>query len=244
MTESGPSQRGRHEICAGLNERLLGLGEGVSKIALDIQLGRELFVNVNGHNNFRFDHRGAGQIARILRDILYDDDSTTRGRSAAKAHAEREASIWSEAAGKWADDEVVRIRRINQVKADPVVASHSLVKELAYALHQSLRSRCGGGEFLQFLKKLLLGRSHGRHPRIEIAERGESGILRAHLGSVYMKRKRRIARGVASVMNGCMGGRNVGKKKIREETRRIECDGLMGLEKNAHLTKQLPVRKS
>ena len=149
------------DLGAGLDKLLLRFGERVGKVAFDIELTCKLLLCEDGDNDFRFHHRRARKISRIRGDVLHDHDLATGGRRAAESSGERNASVGRKTADERSDDQIARVRRIDQIKPHPVVACHLLVKVLGDLLHKGLGRSTGSGNLLEFQKKLFLQRRHG-----------------------------------------------------------------------------------
>jgi hypothetical protein len=146
---------------AGFDELLLRFGEGIGKVAFDIELAGEFFVRVNGNDDFGLNQGGTRKIARFFGYVLHDDDLTRGGGRAAETGVERNARFGSEAANKGSDDQKVLVCGIEEIKTDPIVAGHFFVKAFGDALHEGLRGGGGTSEILEFLQKLFLLWRHG-----------------------------------------------------------------------------------
>ena len=139
---------------AGLGKLLFRLIESVGEIAFDVEFTRKRFVHVNGNYDFRFHQSGAGKIARIFGDVVDHDGLTAAGSRAAESGVERNASVGRKAASEGSDDQIAGIRRIDQIKAYPVLTRHLFVKALGDTDHEELGIRSDEGIALKFAKKL------------------------------------------------------------------------------------------
>jgi len=113
-------------------------------------------VPINRDNDFRLHQRRSRKIARISRDILHHYHLTAGGGRAAESGVEGNASFRRKAAGERSDDEVARIRRIDELEACPVVARHLFVKPLGNPLHDGLDRSGGLGVVLKFKEKFFM----------------------------------------------------------------------------------------
>lgn len=145
---------------AGFDEGLFGRGEGGGEIAFDVEFGGEFVVGVDGHDDFRFDGGGAGEIARVAGDVLNDDDLAGAGGGAAKSSAERDAHVGREAAGEGADDQEAGVDGVDEVEAHPVVAGHFFVEAVCEAFHQGRGGGGGARQVLQFAEEVLVRWGH------------------------------------------------------------------------------------
>src|ERR1700733_16163810 len=120
----------------GFDKFALGFGEGVGEVAFGVELGDYFFLGEDGNDDFGFHHRRTREIARIFGDVVNDDDFTSGGGRTAESLAQGNAGVRRKAAGEWTDDEVIRVGGIDQIKPDPVVARHFLVKFVYAVSHQ------------------------------------------------------------------------------------------------------------
>jgi len=87
---------------------------------------------------------------------VHHDDLASASRGSAKASAQRNAAVRSEAADEWADEQHAGVRWIDEIEADPVVARHFFVEMLGNMLHERLGCGSGGGESLKVLEEFFV----------------------------------------------------------------------------------------
>ena len=85
-----PHQVVGYDARAGFDKLLFCFGERVRKVALDIKLGREFLVHVNGDNDLRLHQGRSRKVARVFGDILDDDYLAAGSRRPAESGVDGE----------------------------------------------------------------------------------------------------------------------------------------------------------
>jgi len=121
--------------------------EGGEEVGVDVEFASDFAVDEDGHDDFGFGFKGAGDVAGIGVDVVDDDGFAGRGRRATNALIERDAGVGRHGALEGAEGEDVAIAFFfEHVEADPVVTRELFVKEGDNALHEGFG---GGGSFGQ-----------------------------------------------------------------------------------------------
>jgi hypothetical protein len=163
----------RQIICedggAGFDEVLFGFVEGAGKIAIDIEFGGELLVDEDGDDDFGLHKGRAGEIARILGNIVDHDYLSAASRGSAQAGTEGNTRVGHKTADIGSDQEHAAVGRIDQIKANPVVVRHLFVETLGDALHEGLGGGSARGKFLEFAEKFFVRWGHVSADRLRKA---------------------------------------------------------------------------
>src|SRR5579871_4631906 len=110
-------------------------------MAVDIQFAGDLSLHKNRDYDFRLGFERAGEVARILADVVHHDGFAAGGGGAADALVQRYASVRRHRPDKRVQHQYRRLRAgFQHVEADPVVFEHALVQYLAHAMHEFFRS--------------------------------------------------------------------------------------------------------
>src|ERR1700683_1681759 len=120
---------------ASFDKVLFRFIEGAGKVALDIEFTCELVLHQDGDNNFTIHHGRSRKIPRIGRDIIDDYGLPAGGRRTAESGVEGDANIRGKAADERSDQQNAGVRRVDEIKAYPVVARHLFVQTLGDTLH-------------------------------------------------------------------------------------------------------------
>jgi len=131
-------------------EAIVG-AEGSEEMGVDIEFTGDFAVMEDGDNDFGFGFEGAGEIARIVGDVVDDDGFAGAGRGATNALIERDARVGSHGALEGAEKKSGVIGVFTKhVEADPVVFGELAVKECDDVLHESFGGKGGDGETVEF----------------------------------------------------------------------------------------------
>lgn len=106
---------------ACFEEVTIGGGEGCGVVAVDVDLTDDFVVGVDGHDDLGLGFDGAGEIARVGVDFVYDDRLILRDGCPADALVDGDACVFCGRAAEGAEDEHLCIVGVEHVKAGPVV---------------------------------------------------------------------------------------------------------------------------
>src|SRR5579884_4396748 len=140
MRRSGMGfQKAPDECCGVLTELAVLGGKGSKEMAVNIQFADDFAAHKDGDDNFRFRFKRAGQIARVVVDVIHDNCLAGGGSGSADTLIERDAGVGSHGAAKWAEGQNFLIAVfLNHVKADPIVFNKPLMQEVGNTMHQGV----------------------------------------------------------------------------------------------------------
>ncbi len=131
---------------------VIGAKGGVS-VAVDVEFADDFSVSEDRNDDFGFCFNRAGEIARIVVDVIHNECFPAGSRRAADSLIQRNARVRSRCSTKRSENEHVWIIGVNHVKAHPVVASELFVEQRNYGIHQGVGAGRVGSEFVEFRDK-------------------------------------------------------------------------------------------
>ena len=133
--------------------------EGGWEVAIDVQLSDDLAGGEDGDYDFGFGFKRAGEVARVVVDIIDDDGPASGGGGTADSLVELDAGVRRHGAAKGSEDEYGRCagKFLNHVEADPVVAKHVFMKELDDAFEKVIGGFGRGDKIVEFIEALQRG---------------------------------------------------------------------------------------
>lgn len=161
-----------YEFGAVLDESLVLRAKRGREVAIDVQFAGNSVLHENRHNDFRFGLKRTSEIARILADVVDNNRLATGSGRATDALVEWNARMRSHGSHKTFQHQHSGYGTgFEYVKANPVIFQHTIVQQLANALHKGFgrggRFRARRDFFANLLDSGLCGHKENLNPERE-----------------------------------------------------------------------------
>jgi len=117
---------GADDLGGGFEEGAVGFGEGGWVVTVDVDFADDAVVGVDGDDDLGFGFDGAGEIAGVGVDVVYDDGLAGGHGSSADALGDGDADVWGWVACVGAEDEGFGVGWVEHVEAGPTVVRELL----------------------------------------------------------------------------------------------------------------------
>jgi len=178
-------------------------GEGGRCVAIDVNFADYVAMRADGDDNLGFCADGTGKIARVSVYVVHDDGFSGGYGGAADALCDRDADVGGWLAVEDAQDQRMRVGRVEPIKAGPIVVREFAGDGLDDGLFEGFERWRGRGQLAE-------AGEQGEHLR------GEAGGGRFHLESMCSTVSRILRSEVrVSLLQNSAGARMARVKQCR-----------------------------